>query len=243
MPASSRTPRHAAPAPRSRRKPVTAPYHHGALHATLLAASQDILESQGLEGLTLRAAARAAGVSHAAPKNHFGDLTGLLSELAAVGFRQFAEALRAAAVGHASASPERFDAIGHAYVAFARAHPAMFLLMFRGERLDMDRPTLREAIEQARQALAGAAADRLGLAHETAAPITPDQGATMVAAWSLVHGFAMLLIDGRLNTVLARRPEGSDWQSLLTAVFNTTRDARTDALRRACEPARQSDLR
>ncbi len=87
----------------------------------------------------------------------------------------------------------------------------------------MDRPTLREAIEHAREALADAAADRLGLAHETAASITPDQGATMVAAWSLVHGFAMLLIDGRLNTVLARRPEGSNWQSLLTAVFNSRR--------------------
>ncbi|MDM0078913.1 TetR-like C-terminal domain-containing protein [Variovorax sp. J2P1-59] len=222
-PPSKQTTREPAPAPRTRRKASATPYHHGALHATLLAAAQDLLESQGLEGLTLRAAARAAGVSHAAPKNHFGDLTGLLSELAAVGFRQFADALRLAAAGHAGSSSERFDAIGHAYVAYAREHPAMFLLMFRGERLDMERPALREATELARQALAGAAAQRLGLEQEAGAPVTPDQSATMVAAWSLVHGFAMLLIDGRLNPVLSRRPEGTDWQTLLSAVFNSRR--------------------
>lgn len=206
---------------RARGTPATAaPYHHGALHAALLGAAQAILEAEGLEGLTLRAAARAAGVSHAAPKNHFGDLTGLLSELAAVGFRDFAEALRSAALAHDASPSERFNAIGHAYVAFAHAHPAMFLLMFRGERLDMSRPALLEAIEQARAALAGAAAERLGLAPAHEAPITPAQGATMVAAWSLVHGFAMLLIDGRLNSTLARWPEGTDWQVLLSAVFN-----------------------
>jgi AcrR family transcriptional regulator len=227
MPASPKPRRAASPAPRSRRKAAEAstPYHHGALHAALLAAAQDIVESQGLEALTLRAAARAAGVSHAAPKNHFGDLTGLLSELAAVGFRQFADALRAASSDGASPGT-RFDAIGHAYVAFAREHPAMFLLMFRGERLDMTRPALRDAVEQARAALAGAAAARLGLAPAADAPVTPEQGATMIAAWSLVHGFAMLLIDGRLDTVMSRWPQGTDWQTLLNAVFNAPRPPR-----------------
>ena len=56
-------------------------YHHGDLKAALLAAAEAILERDGIQALTLRAAARAAGVSHAAPANHFGDLTGLLSEL------------------------------------------------------------------------------------------------------------------------------------------------------------------
>ena len=61
-------------------------YHHGDLKAALLAEAETILERDGIQALTLRAAARAAGVSHAAPTNHFGDLSGLLSELAAVGF-------------------------------------------------------------------------------------------------------------------------------------------------------------
>src|SRR3982751_4304190 len=72
------------------------PYHHGALRDALLEAAERVLERDGLPGLTLRAVAREAGVSHAAPTHHFGDLTGLLSELAAIGFRQFNAAMVAA---------------------------------------------------------------------------------------------------------------------------------------------------
>src|SRR5689334_9448748 len=69
------------------------PYHHGALRDALLQAAERVLERDGLAGLTLRAVAREAGVSHAAPTHHFGDLTGLVSELAAIGFRQFNTAM------------------------------------------------------------------------------------------------------------------------------------------------------
>src|SRR6201997_1261320 len=72
------------------------PYHHGALHDALLKAAERVLERDGLAGLTLRAVAREAGVSHAAPTHHFGDLTGLVSELAAIGFQQFNAAMAAA---------------------------------------------------------------------------------------------------------------------------------------------------
>ena len=74
------------------------PYHHGALRDALLEAAERVLERDGLSGLTLRAVAREAGVSHAAPTHHFGDLTGLVSELAAIGFRQFNTAMAAAGV-------------------------------------------------------------------------------------------------------------------------------------------------
>src|SRR5258705_7483860 len=75
-----------------------APYHHGALHDALLEAAERVLERDGLSRLTLRAVAREAGASHPAPTHHFGDLTGLVSELAAIGFRQFNTALRLAGV-------------------------------------------------------------------------------------------------------------------------------------------------
>src|SRR3984957_5014105 len=81
-----------------------APYHHGALRDALLEAAERVLEREGLSGLTLRAVAREAGVSHAAPTHHFGDLTGLVSELAAIGYRQFNAAQVAAAAG--SSAPE-----------------------------------------------------------------------------------------------------------------------------------------
>src|SRR3954469_21951019 len=86
------------------------PYHHGALRDALLTAAETVLERDGLQGLTLRAVAREAGVSHAAPTHHFGDLTGLLSELAAIGFRRFGAAMRSAA---ASGSTPRETALAH----------------------------------------------------------------------------------------------------------------------------------
>src|SRR5207237_1966266 len=122
------------PASRRRRPAGETPYHHGDLHDALLQAAEKVLERDGLPGLTLRAVAREAGVSHAAPTHHFGDLTGLLSELAAIGYRQFNEAMRAA---NASGTlQEKGMASAKAYVAYAQAHPGMYGLMFRTEKLD-----------------------------------------------------------------------------------------------------------
>src|SRR5262245_19791849 len=81
---------------RRTRAAANSPYHHGALREALLKAAEKVLERDGLPGLTLRAVAREAGVSHAAPTHHFGDLAGLLSELAAIGYRQFGAAMIAA---------------------------------------------------------------------------------------------------------------------------------------------------
>src|ERR1700731_4224349 len=104
------TPRTAVPKRTTGRRTVRSagagedtPYHHGALHEALLTAAEKVLERDGLQGLTLRAVAREAGVSHAAPTHHFGDLTGLVSELAAIGFRQFNAAMSIA--GEAGTSP------------------------------------------------------------------------------------------------------------------------------------------
>src|SRR5437899_5150260 len=134
-------------APRGSRASEATPYHHGALHDALLEAAERVLERDGLSGLTLRAVAREAGVSHAAPTHHFGDLTGLVSELAAIGFRQFNAAMAAAGSAAGSELMEKALARAKAYVGYAQAHPGMYGLMFRTERLDMSRPSLHEAAE------------------------------------------------------------------------------------------------
>ncbi len=163
--------------------------------------------------------ARAVGVSHTAPKNHFGDLEGLLSELAAVGYWRYGETLTAA-MNAAGADPQaRMRAMGRAYVGFARQHPGLFLLMFRSERLDMTRPSLREAIEASRQALRDAAT-----LSATVSPSTPLRAAARAtASWSLVHGFAMLLLDGRLKNTIALLPDGAGPDTLLEAILDVTR--------------------
>ena len=196
---------------------VAAPYHHGDLHSALLAAAERVLERDGLQGLTLRAAAREAEVSHAAPSHHFGDLTGLLSELAAVGFRKFNDAISKARA--ADPLPQAaFDSTGEAYVRFALAHPGLFQLMFRGERLDMQRPALQEALTASFRNFAGAVG---AMRHESvdATALSLPQAADMVRAWSMVHGFALLAQHGRLDPILGRLPPGTDVIALLRAVL------------------------
>ncbi|MFO1109894.1 MAG: WHG domain-containing protein [Bradyrhizobium sp.] len=201
---------------RRRSAEAESPYHHGALREALLQAAEKVLERDGLVGLTLRAVAREAGVSHAAPTHHFGDLTGLLSELAAIGYNRFNEAMMAA---NASGSlQQKGMASAKAYLAFAQAHPGMYGLMFRRERLDMQRPALHEA---ASSSFAGFARSVGASRHEQidAEALSLEQAGAIVRAWSLVHGFAMLLLDDRMSDILRRLPKGTTMDQLFEATL------------------------
>lgn len=195
------------------------PYHHGALREALLEAAERVLERDGLSGLTLRAVAREAGVSHAAPAHHFGDLTGLVSELAATGFRRFNTAMTA--VDENAVSPlDKAMARARAYVAYAAANPAMYGLMFRTERLDHSRPSLHEAAQASFAGLAGViGANRQEQIGD--GMLSLDQAAAIARAWSLVHGYTMLLIDGRLTDILRRTP-GVSADALLEAMLKSS---------------------
>jgi AcrR family transcriptional regulator len=202
------------PAGRGRRASGETPYHHGDLHEALLKAAERVLERDGLAGLTLRAVAREAGVSHAAPTHHFGDLTGLLSELAAIGFRMFNVAMVAARASETHPMMKAM-ATAKAYVAYAQAHPGMYTLMFRNERIDMTRPSLHEAATAAFQGLANSA----GASGEALEAMSLEQAAMIARNWSLVHGFTMLLLDGRLGDILHRLPAGTTPEQLLNAMM------------------------
>ena len=166
-------------------------YHHGNLRQALLDAAEEILREEGVQGLKLRAITKRAGVSHTAADPHFGDLTGLLSELAASGYERLQLAMTQASSGPLS--------IALGYIGFAVANPDLFMLMFRSDALDRTRPRLLEALQATHLALAAATASpeqQHGLPLET--------GGRMAAAWALVHGLAMLQIDGRLDILRAR---------------------------------------
>ncbi|BAN27800.1 TetR/AcrR family transcriptional regulator [Caballeronia insecticola] len=181
------------------------PYHHGSLPQALLAAAEAVLKREGIGGLSLRAIAREAGVSHTAPQHHFGDTAGVLSELAATGFMR----LSASIASHAEAvqgTAERRHAIARGYIAFAKKNPDLMRLMSRGEMFDANRPSLIEARRAAGLALAGvygeeAAAPPAG--KDAFAPMDATRAVALTAAWAYVHGLALLLIDGRLNGLAA----------------------------------------
>lgn len=169
-------------------------YHHGDLREALIAATDAILIDVGLEGFSLREAARRAGVSPAAPAHHFGDSSGLLCEVAARGYEQLlAFMLDGEAAGADARS--RLQGQGIGYVRFALAFPGRFRLMFNQSRLGATTDRLRAASHAAHVELKRAVAEYLGDGDT-------DSSRVAIASagyWSLVHGFAHLTLEGKLG--------------------------------------------
>lgn len=171
-------------------------YHHGNLRRALLDAAMDLIRERGVDGFTLREVARRAGVSHAAPYHHFPDRAALVSALAEESFGMFAEAFREAAAGTEGAHLERIRAIGRAYVRFAFDDPARFTLMWRPElRTVGDDSPVDEAGLASYQVLI----DEVAAGQEAGEIVPGDVGLLSLAAWSTVHGLAMILVDGPLR--------------------------------------------
>src|ERR1700683_2993238 len=116
---------------KKRRGKRAASYHHGDLRDALVLAARTILEKRGLAALSLRAAARAAGVSPAAPYHHFADKKALLDAVAAQGFDALTSAMEKP-MAKKTDPDARLDASGIGYVVFALENPALFRLMVGG---------------------------------------------------------------------------------------------------------------
>jgi AcrR family transcriptional regulator len=200
-------------------------YHHGTLREAMLQAAEAVLRREGLNGLTLRAIAREAGVSHTASQHHFGDMAGVLSELAAIGHQRLAASMERRAAG-VTPELERQLAIARGYIDFALANPDLFRLMSRNELLDAARPSLVEACQRSSRGLAGVfdagAQDRPATAN-VFGHLSPDQAIEMTAAWGYVHGLASLLIDGHLAGLSASSGTFADPLDLVDAVLDRIR--------------------
>jgi AcrR family transcriptional regulator len=185
----------------SRTKPPTkrtkTAYHHGDLRRALLDASIALIAEHGVEALSLREVARAAGVSPAAPYHHFASKSELLGALAASGFAGLTTAMeRALADLSDSDSPiDRLEALGTAYIEFACAHPTEFRLMFRpGLVAASDLPP--DCDPSSAFALLLDAVGRVS-GVLPAGTVAPE--ALTLTAWSAVHGAAELLLEGPLG--------------------------------------------
>jgi AcrR family transcriptional regulator len=177
------------------------PYHHGNLRAALVDPALELVEREGAEALTLRAVARAAGVSPAAPYRHFTDKRALLAAVAEEGFRLLASALRGARDDGADARA-RFRARGLAYVGFATRHPSHFRVMFGRELAD--RSGYR-GLQDAAQAAFDALVEGVTDAQRAGAMREGDPRELGLTAWATMHGLAMLFLDGRSRVSTATR--------------------------------------
>lgn len=172
-------------------------YHHGDLRAALLDAAEAVLEENGIEGFSLRAVAKRAGVSHAAPAHHFKDAAGLLTALATVGYEKFM-ASQDARQAKAQGSGDNLIASGLGYVDFALAHPALFRLMFSSNRTDYQNEDLLRVSTTAFDRLVDDVA-----AFRGSDPHTDEEAMIdVMAAWSVVHGLADLINAGRPRILL-----------------------------------------
>lgn len=176
-------------------------------------AAESELAARGMEGFSLRGVAKRAGVSHAAPAHHFRDVNGLLTALAAEGFRRFLETQRSRQRKAAAGPLSQLVASGLGYIDFAMAHPALFRLMFSSDRPDHEASELRTASSAAYRQLVD---DVRGL--RGAAPGQPDPAPIEVMrTWAIAHGIADLMNSKRLKHLLGIRK--AEREAMLTEML------------------------
>ena len=175
------------------------------LRPRLMDEAMALLEREGAEAITLRSLAAAAGVSLMAPYRHFHDKEALLAALAERWFAALGAAMQAAGTRRAARGDGAGAALlgfGLAYLDFARARPQLYRLMFG--------PTLAGKTDHAGLQAAGQAT-YAGLAEAVGAVLARNRisaaeaDAHAVATWAMVHGLAMLLLDGRLTLAPRQR--------------------------------------
>lgn len=185
----------------------TQKYHHGDLRSALLSEGMALVAEKGADRLSLRELARHLGVSAMAPYRHFSDKEALLAAIAADGYRQLQARLEGAEQSPASARSSLLQQ-GIAYVQFALDRPALFRLMFGTKMPEGQTPEL----DAARAAAFGSL--MRGIQPEGTANA---RSVKAMGCWSLVHGLALLLLDGMLEM-----PEGVEADTWLAQVIGIT---------------------
>lgn len=176
----------------------TKPYHHGDLRTALLDAAEAELEAGGLEAFSLRKVARRAGVSHAAPAHHFGDVNGLLTALAARGYARLLELCDARDTDSDGTDRGPMRSYGLAYCDFARQHKALFRLCFSSVKPDHADAELSVIADEAFSRLTQRVDGMFGV---QSSDCTLDGMIQSYRCWALCHGIADLLASDRLKLI------------------------------------------
>ncbi len=185
-------------------------YHHGNLREALVEAALALIAEKGPAGFTFAEAARAAGVSAAAPYRHFRDRDALIADVAKLGFETFADILAKVWNEGQPTTETAFKNLGRAYLMFAREEPAFFAAMFESGLSHADYPELREASDRAFNVLRDACE---AMVETLPADRRPPAMMMALHIWSLSHGIASLFARGDHS----RRPIPMEPEDLLEA--------------------------
>ena len=185
-------------------------YHHGNLREALIKAALELIAQKGPAGFTFAEAARAAGVSPAAPYRHYRDRDALMADVAGRGFVAFEAKLAAVWKDGLPAPAAAFDRLGRAYLDFARRESAQFAAMFESGLAFTAFPELHAAGERAFNVLRDACAALIATMPEGRRPPVMMMA---LHIWALSHGIASLFARGDG----ARRPIPMPPEDLLDA--------------------------
>ena len=172
-------------------------YHHGNLAEALIEASLTLIEQDGVENLSLRQAAKLAGVSPGAPFRHFSTKTALLTAVAEQAMQRLSSAIATELANTDTESPlNQFHAIGLGYLNWALAHPTHFQIVSSRTLIDFEASDYlvkeNNAIRERMVVLLRQAQER----KEISAAVQPDH--LILSARALVYGLARMAIDGHM---------------------------------------------
>jgi AcrR family transcriptional regulator len=197
-------------------RPARRSYHHGDLRRAIIDAALEEIATRGPAHLSLRALARSAGVSHAAPGHHFRDKSGVFTAIAIEGFQLLHQSQLRTSEGVDAGDTLLPLAVN--YVLFAIEHPSHYEVMWREDLYDSGDPVLVAARAEVFDVFYQSVGGGIG-------ELEPEQfRGAVAAAWSMVHGFATLWLSGNLRPILGTDPLAAteDVARGLIAVANVT---------------------
>lgn len=179
-------------------KPAGTPYHHGNLREALLEAGLTLLRETGAESLGLRELARQAGVSRTAPYRHFESKEALIAAIAEQGFLRLQAYLDEARRRHPEDVEAWFLEAGRQYIRFAVDHPEHLKVMF-GPYMKYSPDVVGHPTYSVGEATFGKLVELVATAQQAGLVRAGNPIEVSVSVWSMVHGFAMLLVHNRLD--------------------------------------------
>lgn len=199
--------------PMTNRKRAT--YHHGNLRETLLAAALKLLDKAGPDAITIREVARLAGVSHAAPVNHFKDRTTLLTAVATQLFEDLDGVIEKQTATTQGKPVEKVNSFINALITYGLKHPNRYRLLWRRDLVNNQDETLQQAMDAIYDKLV-ATLDRSTRKKRY------DKHTSAVALWSLAHGYVSMRLDGNfvpmIDTITGQPREEAIIEAVLTAL-------------------------
>ena len=192
----------------------TTKFHHGNLRSALIDAATKLLDQEGDKGVTIRAVARAAGVSHAAPANHFHDRKALMTSLAAQFFEDLHIYIIEALKPKSGSAEDSIFSFADALINYGLHYPERYQLLWRQDLLNDDDPALQKAMD----GLYSHFTETIASFHT---PVDYDLDTVSVALWSMCHGYVLMRLGGTFVPMQDKRTQTPRHKAIISSYLKS----------------------